>query len=71
MADQAAYAELYRLTAPHLYGVALRILRETALAEDLLQAALVINAARAKGTRMRPWVASTKNPIRSVGTITE
>jgi RNA polymerase sigma-70 factor (ECF subfamily) len=41
LADQAAYAELYRLTAPHLYGVALRILREPALAEDLLQEAFV------------------------------
>ena len=41
MADQAAFAELYRLTAPHLYGVALRILREPALAEDLLQEAFV------------------------------
>ena len=41
LADQAAFAELYRLTAPHLYGVALRILREPALAEDLLQEAFV------------------------------
>ena len=41
LADQAAYAELYRLTAPHLYGIALRILREPALAEDLLQEAFV------------------------------
>src|SRR4249920_254409 len=41
LADQAAYAELYRLSAPHLYGVALRILREPALAEDLLQEAFV------------------------------
>jgi RNA polymerase sigma factor (sigma-70 family) len=41
LADQAAYAELYRLTAPHLYGVALRILREPAAAEDVLQEAYV------------------------------
>ena len=41
LADQAAFAELYRLTSSHLYGVALRILREPALAEDLLQEAFV------------------------------
>src|SRR5262245_46213155 len=41
LADQAAFAELYRLTAPHLYGVALRILREPAQAEELLQDAFV------------------------------
>jgi len=41
LSDQGAFAELYRLAAPHLYGVALRILREPALAEDLLQEAFV------------------------------
>ena len=41
LSDQAAFEELYRLAAPHLYGVALRILREPALAEDLLQEAFV------------------------------
>ena len=41
LSDQAAYAELYRLTASHLYGVALRILREPAAAEDVLQEAFV------------------------------
>jgi RNA polymerase sigma-70 factor (ECF subfamily) len=41
LSDQAAYAELYRLTAAHLYGVALRILREPALAEEMLQEAFV------------------------------
>lgn len=56
LSDQAAFAELYRLAAPHLYGVALRILRQPALAEDLLQEAFVnvwhhagrYNAAKAK-----------------------
>jgi RNA polymerase sigma-70 factor (ECF subfamily) len=56
LSDQAAFEELYRLSAPHLYGVALRILREPALAEDLLQEAFVnvwhhagsYNAAKAK-----------------------
>ncbi|MET0683569.1 MAG: sigma-70 family RNA polymerase sigma factor [Casimicrobiaceae bacterium] len=63
LADQGAYAELYRLTAPHLYGVALRILREPALAEDLLQEAFVsiwhhagtYTAAKAKP---QTWLAS-------------
>jgi len=41
LADQAAFAELYRLTASHLYGVALRIIRQPALAQDLLQEAYV------------------------------
>ena len=41
LADQRAFTELYRLTAPHLYGVAVRILRESALAEDILQEAFV------------------------------
>ena len=37
LADQRAFAELYRLTASHLYAVALRILRESALAEEVLR----------------------------------
>jgi RNA polymerase sigma-70 factor (ECF subfamily) len=41
LADQAAYAELYQLTSSHLYAVALRILREPAVAEDMLQEAFV------------------------------
>jgi RNA polymerase sigma-70 factor (ECF subfamily) len=41
LSDEAAYAEIYRLTASHLYGVALRILREAAAAEDALQEAYV------------------------------
>ena len=41
LSDQAAYAELYRLTASHLYAVALRILREPSAAEDMLQEAYV------------------------------
>ena len=56
LSDQVAFEELYRLAAPHLYGVALRILREPALAEELLQEAFVnvwhhagsYNAAKAK-----------------------
>jgi len=41
LADQRAFAELYRQTSAHLYGVALRILREAAQAEEILQEAYV------------------------------
>ena len=41
LSDQAAFTDLYRLTAPHLYAVAVRILREPAIAEDTLQEAFV------------------------------
>src|SRR5207249_11091644 len=41
LADQRAFAELYRQTSPHLYAVALRILREPASAEEILQEAYV------------------------------
>lgn len=37
LGDRAAFATLYRQTAPHLLGVILRINRDRALAEDLLQ----------------------------------
>lgn len=35
--DRQAFAELYRLTAPRLYGLALRILRRRDWAEDVVQ----------------------------------
>ena len=41
LADQAAFEQLYRLTSSHLYGVALRILRESAAAEEVLQESFV------------------------------
>jgi RNA polymerase sigma-70 factor, ECF subfamily len=41
LADQAAFERLYRLTSPHLYGVAIRILRESAAAEEVLQESFV------------------------------
>ncbi len=41
LADQAAFAELYRQTSSHLYAVALRMLRDKAAAEDALQEAFV------------------------------
>lgn len=41
LADQQAFAALYRETSASLFGIALRIVRERALAEDLLQEAFV------------------------------
>jgi RNA polymerase sigma factor (sigma-70 family) len=41
MKDQQAFAELYRMAAPHLFAVALRILREAAAAEEVLQESFV------------------------------
>lgn len=41
LADQAAFRELYAATSPQLYGVALRILREGATAEEILQESFV------------------------------
>jgi RNA polymerase sigma-70 factor (ECF subfamily) len=41
LADQAAFAELYRLTSARLFGVALRMLRDPAAAEETLQDAYV------------------------------
>ena len=63
LADQAAFAELYRLTAPHLYGVALRILREPAQAEELLQDAFVsvwhhAGSYAAAKAKPRTWLAA-------------
>ena len=41
LSDQQAFAELYRLTSPHLYAVALRILRLSGPAEEVLQESYV------------------------------
>jgi RNA polymerase sigma-70 factor (ECF subfamily) len=41
LADQKAFGELYRLTSAQLYAVALRILRESSAAEEVLQEAYV------------------------------
>lgn len=41
LADQASFRELYAATSPQLYGVALRILRESAAAEEILQESFV------------------------------
>ena len=39
--DRAAFAALYDRTAPQLFGIALRILRQREEAEDVLQEAFV------------------------------
>jgi RNA polymerase sigma-70 factor, ECF subfamily len=41
LADQQAFAELYRSTSSHLYGVAVRMLREAPLAEEVVQESYV------------------------------
>ncbi len=41
LADQRAFADLYRLTSAHLYAIALRILRESAAAEEVLQESFI------------------------------
>lgn len=41
LSDQRAFDELYRMTGAHLYAVALRIVRERAIAEEILQEAYV------------------------------
>ena len=58
LSDQQAFAELYRQTSPHLYAVALRILREPAAAEEILQEAYV-NVWHHAGT----YVAARSQPL--------
>jgi len=48
LGDRAAFARLYDLTSPHLFAVVLRIQRDRALAEDLLQE-VYVNVWRAMG----------------------
>ena len=40
-ADERAFAELYRQASPHLYAIALRIVRQGSLAEEIVQEAFV------------------------------
>jgi RNA polymerase sigma-70 factor (ECF subfamily) len=63
LADQAAFAELYRLSSAHLFAVALRILRERSAAEEVLQDAFVNvwhHAASYSGAKSQPltWLTS-------------
>jgi RNA polymerase sigma-70 factor, ECF subfamily len=63
LGDRAAFAELYRRTSAHLFGVVLRINRDRGQAEDVLQEAYV-NVWRAAGgfdaAKAQPltWLAS-------------
>lgn len=41
LGDQTAFAQFYEITSSHLYGVALRILRDPPAAEEILQEAYV------------------------------
>ena len=41
LGDQRAFAEVYRQSASHLYGVAVRIVRDGSIAEEILQEAFV------------------------------
>ena len=41
LGDQRAFADLYRQAGAHLYGVALRIVRDAPIAEEILQEAFV------------------------------
>ena len=41
MGDQVAFGEFYEITSSHLYGVALRILKDSPAAEEILQEAYV------------------------------
>jgi len=58
--DAAAFAELYELVAPRLYGYLLRRTRDADAAQDLLQQTLlVVHRARASYSRsagVMPWV---------------
>ncbi len=58
LADQRAFAELYRLTSSHLYAVSLRILRESGAAEEVLQESFV-NVWHHAGT----YVAAKSQPL--------
>jgi RNA polymerase sigma-70 factor (ECF subfamily) len=63
LSDQTAFAELYRLTSSQLYGVALRILREPAAAEEMLQEAYVsiwhhAGSFSAAKSQAQTWLAS-------------
>ncbi|HEY0191699.1 MAG TPA: RNA polymerase sigma factor [Kofleriaceae bacterium] len=58
--DAGAFRELYALVAPRLYGYLLRMARERALADDLLQQTfLKVHRARAayvRGADPLPWI---------------
>ncbi len=57
--DREAFAELYRQCSPQLFGVALRIVRERARAEDVLQESFVAVWRRARDFDPRKGAAMT------------
>jgi len=63
LGDQRAFEHVYRQTASHLYAVALRIVRERQIAEEILQEAFVSvwhHAGTYSATRRQPltWLTS-------------
>jgi len=61
--DRAAFQQLYNLTSPHLFGVALRILHTRSLAEEALQDAFVqiwqkAGEYRADKAQVNTWMTS-------------
>ena len=63
LGDQAAFGEFYGLTSAHLYGVALRILKNAAAAEEILQEAYVnvwhhAGAYEVAKSQPLPWLTS-------------
>jgi len=57
--DREAFAELYRQCSPQLFGIALRIVRERARAEDVLQESFVAVWRRARDFDPRKGAAMT------------
>ena len=63
LADQAAFAALYRLSSAHLFAVALRIVRDRGTAEEILQESYIRvwhNAAGYDAAKSQPltWLTS-------------
>ena len=63
LADQRAFADLYGATSAHLFGVATRILRDNAAAEEILQEAYVnvwhhAGSYQAQKSQPLTWLAS-------------
>ena len=52
--DEQAFARLYDATAPRAYGVALRVVRDRKLAEEVTQEAYLDAVARVPAVRPRP-----------------
>jgi len=57
--DEAAFIRVYRLTAPRVYGMLVRLTKEPALAEDLTQETMVrmyrAGTAFRRGAKVLPW----------------